>query len=375
MTDPIITGLSSQLTARAGRYFPDLADRSVDAKVVWSSRRQRSSLYRFALIAGDVRHDVLAKVTFERPSAQVDRMTAMEPYRPRLVPPTAREVKHEFEYRAAKAAHDHFEAAGDSRLTVVRPLDHLPELHALVVEFVEETTLHDLIVQTSRLRPSSARPELEPLFRCAGAWLRGFHAISAVAADPLRSTADELAAWFEEVTRFLAGATVAGNRPFARMRAVTSARIPELFAGGLPLALGHGDFAPRNIFAAPGGQIQVFDTLARYRVPVYEDLAHFRVALRTAALPMASFGLAFKPGQLERYERELVAGYFGDVAVPEAALAVFDLLTLVEKWASVVVTPRTREPRGRLSWTAYRALAEPQLRRRARALVRTIEAA
>lgn len=376
MSDSDVGRLSAHVAAHAGRYFPDLADRCVDAHLVGRSARYRSTLYRFALTAGDARHDVVVKVTSGTgPRSHGADGLIVDLDRPRLVPPTAGEVRHKFEYRAATAAYEHFVAVGDARLTVVRTLDHLPELNALVAEFVEDRTLRDLVVRSVRLRSESGPLALESAFRNTGAWLREFHRITRLPADPLRSTGDSVVACFDEVASFLADRTGRAGGLFARIQAVTAERVPEMFPGGVPLGLGHGDFAPRNVFIGCDGRVRVFDVLGRFRVPIYEDLAHFRIALRTAAVQMATFGRALKPDRLVRYEGGLVAGYFEDDAVPEPALALFELLVLLEKWGSVVVTAPTLDLPRRLLWSAYRAVATPQFGQQARNLLIRVESA
>lgn len=373
MNDSDVGRLSGHVAAHAGGYFSDLADRRVDVHLVWRSARYRSTLYRFALTAGDVRHDVVVKVTLGIGLSSGGLVGDLD--RPRLVPPTAGEASHTFEYRAGTAAYEHFGAVGDARLTVVRTLDHLPDLNALVVEFVEDPTLRDRVLRSIRLGSKSQPLELETAFWNTGAWLREFHRISGLPAEPLRSTGNSVAACFDEVASFLADRTGRAGGLFARIQAVTAERVPEMFPGGVPLGLGHGDFAPRNVFVGCGGRVCVFDVLARFRVPIYEDLAHFRIALRTAAVQMVTFGRALKPDRLLRYESELVAGYFEDVAVPGPALALFELLVLLEKWGSVVATAPTLDPRRRLLWSSYRAVATPQFRQQARNLLKRLEAA
>jgi hypothetical protein len=51
----------------------------------------------------------------------------------------------------------------------------------------------------------------------------------------------------------------------------------------------------RNIMVGPGSRITAFDTGARWRVPVYEDVAYFLVKLESNRLQVFSRGLAVHP--------------------------------------------------------------------------------
>ena len=58
--------------------------------------------------------------------------------------------------------------------------------------------------------------------------------------------------------------------------------------------------------------------------------------MRLLGLQVASGGLAFGSGQLDRYEATFLRGYFNDVDVPRHPVRVYQLLVLLDKWSATV---------------------------------------
>jgi hypothetical protein len=83
--------------------------------------------------------------------------------------------------------------------------------------------------------------------------------------------------------------------------------------------------------------VTVFDPLARWAVPTYEDLGRFLVNVRLMGLQVHTYGAGHSAAWVESLERDVVAGYRqegGDA--PEAALRCYELLLLLDKWSALV---------------------------------------
>jgi hypothetical protein len=329
----VATELTGRLRERVGGYFPELAGRQPHIQLVAQRNRPNSVLCEFVAStdAGDQR--LLVKFARQRPAAAPSAYGAANG-RPRLYPMPDSDRKTEHEYSALSRIRDHFARLDDSRFGVVRPLDYLREQRALVMEHVPHRSLSHRLTKSTRF--SIRRTDLDTAIRNAGAWLRVYHELPGLAhtrerhetrTDFLRSLcefSDFLAAahrnagWFEPIT--------------AQVKSLAESVLPE----SLPLGMSHGDYAPRNIFLGPGEQVIVFDTLARWRAPIYEDIAHFLIALKLARAQVYSLGLAFSAKTLARYEREFLRGYFQDDRIPLDAIRLFEKLVLMDRWASLI---------------------------------------
>jgi Ser/Thr protein kinase RdoA (MazF antagonist) len=134
-----------------------------------------------------------------------------------------------------------------------------------------------------------------------------------------------------EYTRFLAERT--GDAEHLRQvreewRRLAERHLPER----LRTCVGHGDFAPRNIFnRAPDG-VTGFDMVTEWRAPVLEDVAHFLLSLSVHG-PRARL---LSPARIADLRSAFLRGYFGTESVPSGELACVGVLVLLDKWAAAV---------------------------------------
>jgi hypothetical protein len=342
-TEPI-TPIVAHVRERIYDYFEELHGTSVQVVVTAADRRRQSTLYWLDVQAGERHRRLLVKVSHPaRPLAE-----SVPAQRPRLGLVGDRHVKDEFEYRGLVAVHDHFGALADRRFGTVRAFDYIPEAHALVMEVVEEPTLRRLLVRTARFTPPFARTDLSVAFRNTGAWLRVFHELPPRGGDALpvlRQTPDDVVRACDAFTSYLGERVSADGLP-DRILAAVAAHAHGTLPDRLPLGLGHGDYAPRNVFVQRDGRVRVIDMLARRRVPVYEDLAYFTVSLRTTGLQLLLGELAFDRVRMRDYKEAFIRGYFHDDEPPRRALALYELVVLLDKWsAHVAARPDAAGPR------------------------------
>ena len=324
-----------RVTERAEDWFPGVGARPI-VGIRPLTVRPRAQLYSVRVGSGSHQHRVLAKVRRDWPGAAREAGA-----RPRL----ASQLLPASELTALEfgALTQIFAVFGDraSAFGAVRPLDHLKAEDAILMEYIDAPTLREVLLRSSRFAPRvgpSSRRAPEEAWSRAGAWLRVFQ--RQVPGDGLparQATREAVVDRFEAFGEFLAsrlGARAAGDA--ARIGAQLAADVlPPL----LPLAVGHGDYAPRNVFLLRDGRVAVFDPLTRWRVPRFEDLSRFLVALRLQGTQVHTHGASYGAKGLDARERAVIEGYCDDEPVRPAELRCYQLLITLDKWAALVDSP------------------------------------
>jgi hypothetical protein len=345
-------------------------------RLVGQQTRPRCFLVRLALDDGTRRRDVLVKV---RHSVPEHRRHDLLPHRLVLTPertlPDVEAARREYDgLRLAEQA----VAAGESdRLGVLRPLAWLPELGGIVMDLVQEPTLRDRLLHSSRLQPRGRRraPDPEPWQAC-GRWLRLFHECPTDLPLGERLTRrEDLHPLFSDYADVLAQPDTGRLRLVDRCAAIARDAVADLPAE-LPLGTGHGDFVSRNVFCSDTGRVTVFDPQPLWRVPVHEDLARMaQVGLRLVDVQAVSQGAALASRHLQELEDALLDGYFGSDGLPVHATRLFQLLLLMDRWSDLV---RKRSRGGgrarRTGRAALRTATELHYRREAERLASLLEA-
>ena len=320
--------------------------------------RPRALLYAVHL-RGSAEPSLLAKV---RRDALGDG-TGWTGTRPRLTAgPLSTPEMVALEYSGLRAIEAVIEP-GSAAHVAIRPRAHLADVDAILMDFVDAATLRDVLLAQSRLRgrrPGSGRAATDAPWRHVGAWLRSYQrAIPAAGLPARQATRDEVVERFAAFDAFLVerlGRRAVGDG--ARRGVDFAARVlPE----AVPLAVGHGDFAPRNVFVLPDERIAVFDPMPRWAVPRFEDLSRFLVGTRLLGLQLHTHGAAFSRESMARREQHLIEGYAGGDDVPLDELSCMQLLVTLDHWSAVVDAAATG-PRGRLRALSGR-LAAGYLRR------------
>jgi hypothetical protein len=250
---------------------------------------------------------------------------------------------------------------GTTGLGVVRPLLLMRADSGLVMSFVDAPTLRSLVLGSSRLRPGRGRLD-ESIAGCtlAGLWLRTFQDRYAGSDRPVRQGTRE-----EVVDRLYAYGAFLGSPEWRRVAKAGAALVSRILPRQLPLAVGHGDFAPRNMLLRDG-RLTVIDPLPRWQVPVYDDLCRFVVGIRLIGEQVHTHGLALGAATLEALEEAAIASYLGPAA-DRAPVRAYQLLILMDKWTAMLHN-RRRDVRGRLARRSA-ALTDHRLRAEAERLL------
>ena len=320
------------LTRRAAAYFDDFGAGPVRVHLRSSSDRRLSQLHEFELASAERTHQVLVKV----PSGPLGGASAADVWHGREMRRSspALESKSQLEYATLSGMHALFDRLRDPRFGTIRPLELMRE-NALVMEKVTGSGLSRVVASSNRLLRRSADAEIGRAFRNAGAWLKAWHQLATLShTQPRRTTRAEFVTFIAELASHLtheSGDTASfENARVAACRAAGGVLPPEL-----PLGTSHGDYAPRNILVGARGQVTVLDTLGRWKTPIYGDLGNFLFALKATRLQVYTRGLAFTPSTLAAWERSFLCGYFDQEPVPLAAIRLFEIRALLDKWVSV----------------------------------------
>lgn len=331
--------LIAHLRRHASWYFEDVCGEPVHVELRRTSRRTNSTLHEFVVGGGETEHVVLVK---QPPRAPAQSLSG--PDRPRLFPKSRPELKSRFEYRAMAAIERHIARMGDPRFGAVRVLELLPDQQSLVMEKARERSLSGLLLRALPLPPRLAtRERLGRIMRNCGSWLRRYHGLPGLKHTESRGAGR--AVFVDAISRFTAYLARATGRPsFERLGAEMADVAEAVLPPELPLGLGHGDYAPRNVLTALTGQIRVIDTQGRWKAPIYEDISHFLTAIKASTPQVLTGGRFCRPRTAAYLERHFLAGYFEDQSVPLDRIRLFECQTLVERWSAMAY--RAQESHG-----------------------------
>lgn len=327
--------LGDRLATLAPRYFEVFREERPHVECTWESQRPNSALYEFQLAAShDVVRRVIVKVPRQLPVEYPRADEGAQVERPRLYPRAPIDRKGHWEYAALQLIDAHFRGLADPRFGAIRPLDRWMPEDILVLERCPDRSLRSALVASHRW--SGARGTQSVVRQCqhAGAWLRQFHGLEA--ASYVRTRNASLVDFENAVDRYghyLADQT--GQPTLFRNVVRTLNQVATtLYVTPPPLAVVHGDFAPRNVLVSRDDRVTVLDTMACWRAPAWEDLAYFCLALKTHGRQCATLNRWNSTQQLKSWEAALVSGYFGETEVPWRWLQLLECLLTLDRWSA-----------------------------------------
>lgn len=352
------------LLQNANRYFDDVSANPVSVDLVRKAERHNSQLYEFRLSDGRAGHHVFVKVPFAATDGEPSQTKTRSGFeRPRLFPKTDPRLKGLFEYRALRAIHDHFAQSDDPRFGAIRVLDLLDDPYTIIMEKGRDPSFGSLFRKAHRLRSEALVDRLSVGCRNSGAWLKAFHGLSPLEHCEARHTrAEEVHAALGAFIAFASengGGWRFGHELQQRLLAVGESILPAR----PPLGMAHTDFAPRNVLLGHDGRVTVFDSMGRWRTPVYEDVAHFLIRLKVSVPQMMSQGLLFDAATLARLEKEFLYGYFGQQPVPMAQIRFYECILLLEQWGAMVCRSRKAHGLQKIATQCQTKLAQRHLSR------------
>lgn len=324
--------LEESIRARVAECHPEMHAESVRIRTVREEHRPNASLYEVDLQDRGAVMSLLVKVPVGGATGRVRTPAS----RPRLAGELEAVPGGSLEHAALAAIHEHFTALGDARFGAIRVFDGVAPPGVLVMERLHQPSLRSLLMRAHRFRSDGDDGFLLRVFTNAGAWLRRYHGMRPGAHTRRRHTrrgelveaCEAIAAWVGART----GQEVALHAAAGQIRALAERVLPD----DLPLGLGHGDFALRNVLVADDGRITVCDTRSRWVTAIHEDLGYFLAWLRWSWPQLYSFGGVFDARLLDRCEDAFLEGYAGDSGPPAEPVRVYRLLAQLDRLAEEV---------------------------------------
>jgi Ser/Thr protein kinase RdoA (MazF antagonist) len=337
---PNLNGTLTTLVGRcADEWFARDSEncRPANAWMVSRTQRRVSVIYRLRATAGDQHHNLVAKQYWDwlRQTTLVGG-ERIENAPPRLFVRCHVDDKAPFEYAALAAIHENFSRLGDQRFGAVRPLAVLPGERTILMEELHSVSLARMLSWRRRMASSQHPRRLSEAFRHAGAWLRQYHALPPLShTRPRHAEREEFIDSVQRVGIYLAEAT-GHQAPLDQVTNRVSGLARSALPSQLPLGLAHTDFAPRNVLVNSAGGVAAIDTLGRWQAPLYEDVGYFLVGLQTAEVQIYSQGWWLTQRPLQQFEAAFLEGYFESCPVPRQAVRLFEIQSLLYRWAAIV---------------------------------------
>lgn len=314
------------ITDRVGelwrRWYPDLADQGAELELVRIHGRRHSTVHEFAVAAGSRRTVFFAK----RPAREGGR----SPDRPYGVPSIEIEHRHRAQAEALSALSDAIDD-DDPSLGATRVVAVVDDLDLVVTESAQGRPIRSILMEQVWWKAGRSA-DLGPTFAHTGRLLRRFHDEVPSAGPTLLVTRDELTATAGRFTEHLgerSGSAWFGDLD-RRIRAMAERHIPR----ELEPVTRFGDFGLTNVFATREHRVTAIDTLAACRMAALHDITYFVTGMYLLRPQVTTLGHAIPGRRLERYERELVEGYFGSDPAPWAAYRTWSVVRALERWSA-----------------------------------------
>jgi len=320
------------LRSHAPRYYPALGSEKFGVQLLSKQERPSAVLYRFRVGNEAQIRSVFVKVPIRLTGKQHNNGSPYE--KPQLFPKTEPRDMHWLHFTALKTIYDYYMSLDNEQLGAIRVLDYLPQYHAIFTEESNDPKLRDLFFKENRLRFPAGHARLSSAFENVGMWLRLYQRMPKDRDVQVRhhQKKDFIEA-ITTITDFLAKSLK--SETFFRE---TASRLidtaGQVLPDSLPLGLGHGDYAMRNILVAPNSRVTVLDTFAKWRAKIYEDIGYFLTDLNMSSPQVVSHGLAFNRKHLATYEQAFLNGYFGQEPIPYPTIRLYEALALLDKWSS-----------------------------------------
>ena len=320
------------IRSHAPRYYPGLASDKLGVQLLSKQERPSAMLYRFKVGTEAQNRSVFVKVPLRLTGNGQNNRNTYE--KPQLFPKTEPRDMHWLHYTALKTIYDYYTNLDREQLGAIRVLDYLPQYHAIFTEESSDPKLRDLFFKENRLRFPFGHTGLSTAFQNVGMWLRLYQLMPKDKDVQVRHPGkNDYIEAITTITDFLAK-TLNRETFFTETAIVLIDKARRTLPESLPLGLGHGDYAMRNILVGPNFRVTVLDTFAKWRAPVYEDIGYFLTDLKMSSPQVLSHGLAFRPNQLATYEEAFLTGYFGPAPIPYPAIRLYEALALLDKWSS-----------------------------------------
>lgn len=307
-------------------YFPEFQNQP-EVKFVSKDIRDSATLFRY--LAGN--KPIIVK---RRETRSIDKNSSSRPRRFK----TKVEDTFEAEYRALKAIENLINEQDNPHFGYIRVLDVLHEHCAFIMVECQASTLNSIFIKQNRILAPFNTVDLTPIFYHAGVWLKLFHNMNPqdleAYTETRHTTREDYLNGVDEMIAYLL--KHGESKSFLnKLSSKISEQANEYLPHDMQTGRTHADYAMRNILITPDKQLVIFDTLAKWRTAIYEDIGYFIARILINQLQVYSLGLAYDRVWIQKCIRTFLEGYFGDDTIPNEIINLYIVLAILDKWTSL----------------------------------------
>jgi|GEM_PF-3178630 len=235
------------------------------------------------------------------------------------------------EFETMERIASHFTQQPDPLLSALQPRAYLPEINAIVMDFVKGQPLYDECFTGQGVLTNRGRRRAEKIMHRTGCWLRHFHHLPLENVPPKRlhhpgETFEAILAVVDTLSTLGINPTAwpHWNETLAFLRQVNP---PEV-------VWTHGDFHLRNVFVFyyPHDGVLGLDTALERVDSPYFDLGKFIADLKTRRGVILSRGLFPPLAVTQSLIKAFLSGYLAGEPLAVLPLALYEGRFILEKW-------------------------------------------
>jgi hypothetical protein len=286
-----------------------------------------STLYFLTVSEGGERHQVVAKIVHFPDQATPEVSWQSE----ELL------IRGQSEFDTLTSVYHHFARQPDRSLAALYPLAYLPEINAIVTDFVDGRPLYDACLAMRHLLSPGGRQRARHMMQQAGEWLQWFHRMPLQDAPAERSFGPPhiFQALLQEVEQLRTLGVDLGSWPLWERTLAVLSQVTDS-----ERVWTHGDFHLRNVLVLSQGGVLGFDTALERVDSPYFDLGKFLADLKTRRATLLRLGLLPPPGLIQSLTQAFLSGYLSESPKPCAALALYEGFFIVQKWVESLTLVR-----------------------------------
>ncbi|NPV65558.1 MAG: phosphotransferase [Anaerolineae bacterium] len=238
-------------------------------------------------------------------------------------------LRGQHEYESLLRVYRHFLRQDDPHLRAVHPEAYLPDINALIMDFVPGQPLYDNNLSPRHLLSRQGMKQAMHMLQRCGKWLHWLHELPVdnAPADRCFGPADSLAILLEHVQQLRACGVDLESWPLWQPTLTALQQVSDDRQVWV-----HGDLHARNFFLLPDQSVVSMDTaLDRLDSPYY-DLGKLVADLKSRRARLLSLATFPTPAMIDALSQAFLAGYFAGSQPEPLLLALYEGRFLLQKW-------------------------------------------
>ncbi len=233
------------------------------------------------------------------------------------------------EYSSMERIYDLFRDQEGNGLHCIPPQTYLPEINAIVMDYVEGKSLYHSSLTLSQLLRPGASANARKLLYNTGRWLRRFHSLplGEVPAERQYGPADSVKALCAEAEKLNTFGISLDSFPDWQKALNILNRLSDEKRVWV-----HGDFHMRNTLVINGEGILCFDTAFERTDSPYYDMGTFIADLKSRRSRILRWGLLPSDHETRVLSNAFLSGYFQSEQWDVRLLLLYEGKFLLQKW-------------------------------------------